>query len=149
MNRHPQSVQGACGKRRARGVAMLAPVEIGEGGVELLIDNGLLKHRQTADRKAVGAACLSALERNAQTNALCVDGRCAPATRRREFPRPQWAGSWFSRPWVQDCPLISDTHSKAAVVNILGPRPTGGECLTIPSGAEPQFSDRDTGFRWR
>ena len=41
---------------------MVAPVEIGEGGVELLVGNGLLKQHQTRDRKAVAAACLAALE---------------------------------------------------------------------------------------
>jgi len=30
-------------ERRSRGVAMVAPVEVGEGGVELLVGNGLLK----------------------------------------------------------------------------------------------------------
>ncbi len=49
-------------ERRSRGVVMVAPVEIGEGGVELLVGNGLLKQHQTRDRKAVGAACLAALE---------------------------------------------------------------------------------------
>ena len=49
-------------ERRARGVAMVAPVEVGEGGIELLTSNGLLKEHQTADRKAVGEACLAALE---------------------------------------------------------------------------------------
>ena len=49
-------------ERRAKGVVMVAPVEVGEGGIELLIANGLLKQHQTADRSAVGAACLSALE---------------------------------------------------------------------------------------
>ena len=48
--------------RRARGVVMVAPVEIGEGGIELLVANGLLKRHQTADREAVGEACLLALE---------------------------------------------------------------------------------------
>ena len=48
--------------RRARGVVMVAPVEIGEGGVELLVANGLLKQHLTADRQAVGEACLTALE---------------------------------------------------------------------------------------
>ena len=52
--------------RRARGVVMVAPVEIGEGGVELLVANGLLKQHLTADREAVGAACLSALEQWAE-----------------------------------------------------------------------------------
>ena len=41
---------------------MVAPVEVGEGGVALLVGNGLLKQRQTAVRKAVGEACLAALE---------------------------------------------------------------------------------------
>jgi hypothetical protein len=30
-------------ERRSRGVVMVAPVEIGKGGVELLVNNGLLK----------------------------------------------------------------------------------------------------------
>ena len=49
-------------ERRARGVAMVAPVEVGEGGVELLVSNGLLQRQDTRDRKAVGLACLAALE---------------------------------------------------------------------------------------
>ena len=49
-------------ERRSRGVAMVAPVEIGEGGVALLVRNGLLKEHETRDRKAVGEACLAALE---------------------------------------------------------------------------------------
>ena len=51
-------------KHRSRGVAMVAPVEVGEGGVALLVSNGfgLLKEHKTRDRKAVGAACLAALE---------------------------------------------------------------------------------------
>ena len=49
-------------ERRARGVVMVAPVEVGEGGVGLLVSNGLLKQHQTRDRKAVSAACLAALE---------------------------------------------------------------------------------------
>ena len=49
-------------ERRSRGVVMVAPVEIGEDGVELLVGNGLLKQHQTRDRKAVGEACLAALE---------------------------------------------------------------------------------------
>ena len=36
---------------------MVAPVEIGMGGVELLVDNGLLKQHQVNDRHAVGEAC--------------------------------------------------------------------------------------------
>ena len=49
-------------ERRARGVAMVAPVEVGEGGVGLLVGSGLLKQHQTRDRNAVAAACLAALE---------------------------------------------------------------------------------------
>ena len=49
-------------ERRSRGVAMVAPVEVGEGGIGLLVSNGLLEEHRTRDRKAVGAACLSALE---------------------------------------------------------------------------------------
>ena len=41
---------------------MVAPVEIGEGGVKLLVGNGLLKQDQVGDRHAVGEACLAALE---------------------------------------------------------------------------------------
>ena len=49
-------------ERRSRGVALIAPVEVGEGGIDLLIRNGLLKEHQTRDRRAVGEACLAALE---------------------------------------------------------------------------------------
>ena len=49
-------------ERRSRGVAMVAPVEVGEGGAGLLVSNGLLKEHQTRDRNAVGEACLAALE---------------------------------------------------------------------------------------
>ena len=49
-------------ERRSRGVAMVAPVEVGEGGIELLVGNGLLKPHETRDRELVGAACLAALE---------------------------------------------------------------------------------------
>ena len=45
---------------------MVAPVEIGEGGVKLLVGNGLLKQHQVNDRNAVGAACLAALEQWAE-----------------------------------------------------------------------------------
>ena len=41
---------------------MVAPVEVGEGGIALLVRNGLLKEHETRDRKAVGEACLAALE---------------------------------------------------------------------------------------
>ena len=41
---------------------MVAPVEVGEGGIELLVGNGLLKQHQAGDPKTVGEACLTALE---------------------------------------------------------------------------------------
>ena len=53
-------------ERRAGGAVMLAPVEIGEGGVALLVSNGLLKQHQADDRNAVGAACLAALKQWAE-----------------------------------------------------------------------------------
>ena len=49
-------------ERRSRGVVMVAPVEVGEGGVPLLVSNELLKQHQTRDRNAGGEACLAALE---------------------------------------------------------------------------------------
>ena len=49
-------------ERRSRGVVMVVPVEIGEGGIELLVGNGLLRRQDTRDRMAVGEACLAALE---------------------------------------------------------------------------------------
>ena len=49
-------------ERRSRGVAMVAPVEVGEGGIDLLVRNSLLKEHETRDRNAVGEACLGALE---------------------------------------------------------------------------------------
>ena len=48
-------------ERRSRGVAMVVPVEVGEGGVALLVSNELLKQQETRDRNAVGEACLAAL----------------------------------------------------------------------------------------
>jgi len=45
---------------------MVVPVEVGEGGVALLGGNGLLKEHETRDRKAVGVACLAALEERAE-----------------------------------------------------------------------------------
>ena len=41
--------------------SIVAPIEVGEG-VALLASSGLLKEHQTRDRKAVGKACLAALE---------------------------------------------------------------------------------------
>ena len=49
-------------ERRSKGIVMVAPVEVVEGGIVLLVDNGLLKQHQIVDRKAVGEACLAALE---------------------------------------------------------------------------------------
>ena len=45
---------------------MVAPAEVGEGGVGLLVDNGLLKEHETRDRDAVGEACLAALQQWAE-----------------------------------------------------------------------------------
>jgi GNAT superfamily N-acetyltransferase len=45
---------------------MVAPVEVGEGGIDILIRNELLKQHQKRNRKAVGAACLAALEQWAE-----------------------------------------------------------------------------------
>ena len=53
-------------ERRARGVVMVAPVEVGEGGVGLLVGSGLLKQHQAGDRHAVREACLAALEQWAE-----------------------------------------------------------------------------------
>ena len=49
-------------ERRSRGIVMTAPIEIGEGGIELLVGNLLLKSHETRDRNLVAAACLEALE---------------------------------------------------------------------------------------
>ncbi len=49
-------------ERRSRGVAMVAPVEVGQGGVALLVSNGLLKEHEARDRRADGQVCLAALE---------------------------------------------------------------------------------------
>ncbi len=62
-------------ERRSRGVALVAPVEVGEGGVDLLIRNELLKQHQTRDRKAVGEACLAALEQWAMGRGVRIMGR--------------------------------------------------------------------------
>ena len=43
-------------ERRSRGVSLIAPVEVGEGSIDLLVRNGLLEEHQTRDRKAVGEA---------------------------------------------------------------------------------------------
>ena len=62
MNAPPTVRARRLRERRSRGVALIAPVEVGEGGIDLLIRNGLLKEHQTRDRRAVGEACLAALE---------------------------------------------------------------------------------------
>jgi hypothetical protein len=62
-------------ERRSRGVAMVAPVEVGEGGIDLLVRNSLLKEHQTRDRKAVGEACLAALEQWAEGRGARTMGR--------------------------------------------------------------------------
>jgi hypothetical protein len=55
-------------ERRSRGVVLVAPVEVGAGGIDLLVHNGLLKEHETRDRKAVGEACLAALEQRSMVN---------------------------------------------------------------------------------
>ena len=62
-------------ERLSRGVAAVAPVEVGEGGIDLLVRSGLLKEHQTRDRKAVGAACLVALEQWAMGRGARTVGR--------------------------------------------------------------------------
>ena len=62
-------------ERRSRGVAMVAPVEVGEGGLGLLVSNGLLKEHQTRGRKAVGEACLAALEQWSDGHGARIMGR--------------------------------------------------------------------------
>ena len=37
-------------------------VQVGEGGIDLLVSNGLLSRVQVNDGQAVGKACLAALE---------------------------------------------------------------------------------------
>ena len=49
-------------ERRSQGVVMVALVEVGEGGSDLLVRNRLLRQHQAGDRNAVAAACLAALE---------------------------------------------------------------------------------------
>ena len=49
-------------ERRSQGVAMVAPVEVGEGGIDLLVRNGLLDGAAKDDRQEVDKACLAALE---------------------------------------------------------------------------------------
>ena len=67
VNEAPSTVRARrLRKRRSRGVAMVAPVEVGEGGVALLVSNGLLKEHETRDRKAVATACLEALQQWAE-----------------------------------------------------------------------------------
>jgi len=40
---------------------MVPPVEIGRGGIELLVADGLLKQDQAGDRNALREACLAPL----------------------------------------------------------------------------------------
>ena len=62
-------------ERRSRGVAMIAPVEVGEGGVDLLIRNAFPKEHETIVRRAVGEACLAALEQWAMGRGARTVGR--------------------------------------------------------------------------
>ena len=61
MNPHPHSVQDASASAAPEGCHGCARRDW-QGGVELLVDNGLLKQHQVNDRHAVGEACLAALE---------------------------------------------------------------------------------------
>ena len=54
---------------------MVAPVEIGEGGIELLVGNGLLKQHRADDGHAVGEACLAALEQWAENHGARSTGQ--------------------------------------------------------------------------
>ena len=49
-------------ERRSRGILMSTLVEVGEGGIELLMSNGLLSHEEKEDRAAVQKAVEGALE---------------------------------------------------------------------------------------
>ena len=62
-------------ERRARGIVLTAPVEVGEGGIALLVGNGLLKEHETRDRNLVAAACLAALEQWSDGHGARVTGR--------------------------------------------------------------------------
>jgi len=62
-------------ERRSRGVAMVAPVEVGAGGVGLLVGSGLLEQHQARDRNAVAAACLAALEQWSMGRGARIIGR--------------------------------------------------------------------------
>ena len=62
-------------ERLSRGVVLVAPVEVGEGGLGLLVSNGLLKEHETRDRKAVGVACLAALEQWAEGRGARIVGQ--------------------------------------------------------------------------
>ena len=56
-------------------MAMVAPVEVGDGGAGLLVSNGLLKEHQTRDRNAVGEALLAALEQCSEGHGARTVGR--------------------------------------------------------------------------
>ena len=62
-------------ERRAKGVVMVAPIEIGEGGIELLVGNGLLKEHEMRDRQAVGEACRACLEQWARGRGARITGQ--------------------------------------------------------------------------
>jgi len=61
-------------ERRSRGVALIAPVEVGKSGLGLLVRNGLLKEHETRNRKAVVAAYLAALEQWSMGRGAKADG---------------------------------------------------------------------------
>jgi hypothetical protein len=65
---------------------LVAQVEVGEGGIDILIRNELLKQHQTRDRKAVGEACLAALEQWAEGRGARDRGAVNRACGRRTEP---------------------------------------------------------------
>jgi hypothetical protein len=58
---------------------MVAPVEIGKGGIELLVGNGLLKQHQADDRHAVGAALWAAKRITEQRDQFAFPKYCSQA----------------------------------------------------------------------
>jgi len=93
-------------ERRSRGVVLVAPVEVGEGGVALLVSSALLKEHQTRDRKAVGEACRAALEQWAV-------GRGPGCTGRGALSRHSGPGT--KGHWAKDCG--SGARAEVSVAN--------------------------------
>ena len=62
-------------ERRSYGIVMCAVVEVGQGGIQLLLGNKLLAPHEKTNRKAVGEACLAALEQWAAGNGAKIRPR--------------------------------------------------------------------------